>query len=494
MRFGALHAVLPLTLLISVAVADDPPRFIRSLSGPSGTVSGSNFIFDSTRSRFVYPQDKSLTIFFEWEALPGSHVLTGIWKQPDGRIGTISPDVKINTLTKTLTCYWIFNLVPGLQNGFWALDVRVDGQPSGSHPFEIAGMEEPKTDAAAPPPAPKLPTLDEIFKAVNPSLVWVHRLDNTGRRIDTASGFVIGQDRIATAFQAVDASSRLEIEFGDGRKVVMSALRAWSRNADWAILDAATGSASALPRGDPKSVGVGDRLIVFNVESGARVMGGVDIGARRMVAGFGERIQISPALAAEAAGGPLLDLAGHVVGILGGSLYPGARSPRQSTDRSLAVWNVFNILNAATPVTELPENFPAETRTLEALTGEGMMTSPVQPMAEILYGGTSNQMPKNATGSSPRDVSDFSARDAQVWIYAMLAKKSKLSRGEISVAIFDSANRIRVTSPGKKVTLGEPPERFSVSFSPANLQPGVYRVDLNWDGHPAWRTFIRVTE
>jgi hypothetical protein len=157
MRFGVIRAILPLTLLLSPVSAAEPLRLIRSLSGPSGTVSGSSFIFDSTRNRFVYPQDKSLTIFFEWDAPPGTHVLTGIWKLPDGRIGTISPDVKIDAPTKVLTCYWIFNLVPGLQNGFWTLDVRVDGQPAGSHPFEIAGMEEPKPE---PAPAPTPPTTD----------------------------------------------------------------------------------------------------------------------------------------------------------------------------------------------------------------------------------------------------------------------------------------------------------------------------------------------
>jgi hypothetical protein len=44
------------------------------------------------------------------------------------------------------------------------------------------------------------------------------------------------------------------------------------------------------------------------------------------------------------------------------------------------------------------------------------------------------------------------------------------------------------------VTLAEVQERLAISFSPAALQPGVYRVDLNWDGHPAWRMFIRVTD
>jgi len=118
------------------------PRLIRSLSGPSGKVIGTTFVFDETRTRFVFPPDRSLIVLFEWETSPGLHVLTGIWKQPHGRIAQISPDVKVETQTKSITCYWTFNLVKGMENGVWTLEVRMDGAPAGSHPFEVAGMEE----------------------------------------------------------------------------------------------------------------------------------------------------------------------------------------------------------------------------------------------------------------------------------------------------------------------------------------------------------------
>ena len=165
MHVGARHVASSLAVYatISIAMAAQGPRLIRSLSGPSGKVVGSIFVFDETRNRFVYPQDKSLTVYFEWEAQPGNHVLTGIWKEPNGRIGSISSDVKIESLTTSLNCYWVFELAPGLANGVWTLEVRIDGQPAGSHPFEIAGMNEPR---GAPEPVvsvPKQPTLDEIF-------------------------------------------------------------------------------------------------------------------------------------------------------------------------------------------------------------------------------------------------------------------------------------------------------------------------------------------
>jgi hypothetical protein len=179
---GILALALAASPLNASPSGSEAPRLIRSLSGPSGRVAGAKFIFDETRNRFVYPQDKTLTIYFEWEAPPGLHVLTGTWRQPDGRIATISADVKIETQSTSLNCYWLFNLTPELPNGVWTIEVRIDGQPAGSHPFEIAGMEAPKQEVATPEPS-KEPTVDEIYKAVNPSVVWIYKLDEAGRRV-----------------------------------------------------------------------------------------------------------------------------------------------------------------------------------------------------------------------------------------------------------------------------------------------------------------------
>ena len=77
-----------------------------------------------------------------------------------------------------------------------------------------------------------------------------------------------------------------------------------------------------LEQGRPDAVAVGDRLIVFGSEGNARTIGGAGIAGRSTVPGFGGRIQISSAVATEAVGGPLLDVFGHAVGVLGGSLNP----------------------------------------------------------------------------------------------------------------------------------------------------------------------------
>lgn len=179
MRFTTLFIAIIAFAGLPIASAEDSPKLLRALSGPSGTVVDSKFVFDETRTRFVFPQDKSLTVYFEWQSSPGSHALSAIWKKPDGGVASISPEMKMSISGTRLNAYWLFNLSPGLPNGVWTVEIRIDGQPAGSHFFEIAGMAEPKPEppsVAPPKEEPKQPSLDEIFKTITPSLVWIRKI------------------------------------------------------------------------------------------------------------------------------------------------------------------------------------------------------------------------------------------------------------------------------------------------------------------------------
>ena len=468
-------------------------RLVRAVSGPSGKVKGSSFVFDEVRSRFVHPQDKSLIVYFEWEGTEGTHVLSALWKRPDGRIDSISPDVKIESGTKELTCYWTYTLDPEMPPGVWSVEVRIDGHPAGSHPFEIAGTSSPNPALTAAP-APKPPTLDQIYRAVSPALVWVRKLGADGKRTDTASGFVIGKDRVATAFQAIDSATGLEIEFASGRKLATDKVLAWSRTADWAVLRADTGDITPVPTGDPKSIRVGERLIVFNVEADAKVIGGVDISGRRNADVLGERIQFSPGISLEAAGGPLLDVQGRVVAVVGGSAMPGGRfDPRHmSVNPTLGI--TTNNLNASTPLTAIPMQMPDSLSKLSELAASGALTAALSDMDGLIYVTTAAEMVKSASDPLPRDVCEFSKRDKQVWVISEWQKKGKVSKGMLSARVYDQQNRVRVTVDPKKMSLSSAATRSGFSFAPAPLDPGIYRVDLVWDDKAVWRTFIRIVD
>jgi hypothetical protein len=319
-------------------------------------------------------------------------------------------------------------------------------------------------------------------------------LDGNGKRSDLSSGFVLEPNVIATSFQAVDSAARLEVEFADGRKGETDEILAFSRNADWALLRMDTHTLKPIRRGDGKSVAVGERLAAFNVDGETRVLGTVDIGSQGVISGFGRRIQISPSVVPAAAGGPLIDTTGAVVGILGGSLNPGSRIAKNASSISPGLWALLAVENGATAISELPASIPSTGKTLGQLAADGSLTAPLTPMPEFIYGGTTANLPARASDAMPPDVSEFSKHDRQVSLYAMWARKGKLSKGEITVIMFDSHNRVRMNVATKKLSLSEIPQRFSIGFSPATLDPGVYRIDMNWDGRPAWRTFIRITE
>jgi S1-C subfamily serine protease len=470
-------------------------RFIKSESGPSGKIVDNRFQFDELRNRFVYPQDEFLTVYFEWEGPPGTHVLTAYWKDPQGAVVSISPDIRMETKTPELHAYWIFQITPSLRSGIWTAEIRIDGEPSGSHNFELVVPAPQQAKPPAPPPQ-KFPTLDEMYATGGRSLVWVHKSDDGGRLTDTALGFVIGAGQVATAFQAIDACARLRVDFSDGRKVMTNEVWAYNRLQDWAILRADTAKVPPLRRADNQPVPVGARYIVFNVENETtRVIGGVDITGKTTVPDFGDRIQLMPSPAREAVGGPLMNPAGDVVGVVGGSVTPGSRFDRYAMSVSPSLWSRLSGEVAATPITALPDAVPSAPRTLSDLLAEGALTQPLTPTPFLVYGGSARSVSKTPNDTSTNDASEFSRRDHLVWIYTLWRKKDKANKGITSARIYDYRNRLIVDVAPKRISIPDgPPLRVAFSFGIDSFPSGVYRVDVLWNGEAAWRTFFRITD
>jgi len=471
-------------------------RFVKSQSGPSGVAVENRFQFDEVRNRFVYPQDKFLTVYFEWEGPPGNHVLTAYWKDPQGAVASISPDVKIETKTPELHAYWIFEVAPSFKSGIWTAEIRIDGEPSGTHNFELVLPSAPPQLETAAPPSPKIPTLDEMYASVGRSLVWVYKLDDAGRHTDTALGFIVGADRVATAFQAIDAAKRLEVVFGDGRKVTTDQVWACDRLQDWAILKADTSNLPVLRRTQSATVPVGERYIVFNVENEmARVIGGVDITGKRTIGDFGDRIQLAPSPSREAVGGPLLNPTGDVVGVVGGSVTPGSRFSQYEMSVSRALWSRLNSDVTATPIAALPVTDQATPVTLSDLLAHSVLTQPLVPTPSLVYGGTARSVSKTANDASTNDTSEFSHRDRIAWIYTLWQKKDRNGKGLTSAKVYDYRNRLVIDVAPKKISLSEEASlRVAFNLGIEAFFPGIYRVDVFWNDQPAWRTFFRVTD
>jgi hypothetical protein len=231
---------------------------------------------------------------------------------------------------------------------------------------------------------------------------------------------------------------------------------------------------------------------VFNVEGAARVIGGVDIAGLRDAGVFGQRIQIAPNPAREAVGGPLLTPAGLVAGIVGGSTLPGARITRMAASLSRALWTPAADDIAATPITSLP-NTATEPATLQQLLERGVLTPPLTPSASLLYGGSAKSVPK--TMDTPADAGEFSHLDQVAWIYTLWQKKDKEGKGSVAAKVYDYRNQLLIDVVPRKVSLYErAPLRVAFDFPLKNFAPGTYRVDVLWNGQPAWRTFLKITD
>lgn len=471
-------------------------KLVRSQSGPSGKVVGSKLVIEDIRNRFVFPNDKNLVVYFEWEGPIGDHVLTGHWKNPQGAIAEISPEVRLQTTARDFACYWQYTLRAGMPSGVWTLEIRIDGRPAGAHPFEVVAPELPK-EPVPPAPKPEPPTAlttEEIYRRVLPSLVWIHKLDSAGRRVDTSSGFVFGPGRVATAFQSVDAANQLQVAFSDGRTVTSDRIAAFHRLHDWAIVEADTGTIPALEIASAAELKIGDRALTFNVEAGpTRGIGGIDITGKPADPQFGQRIGIAPALPPETAGMPVLTGMGAVAGIVGGSRTPGSRLPVLAS-RSRGLFSIAG-LSEAVPASLLtvPPNSPGDT--LGGILASGALTPPMTVAEELIYAGTTRDLSKDPRAGLGADTVDFSRRDSQVYIYALWQRRGKRGKGVVTGAVTDTSNRPFVKiQPSKVSFLNDTPTRTGISFAPTALRPGTYRVDLLLDDAVCWRGFIRIVD
>jgi S1-C subfamily serine protease len=490
---------LLLTLLTSVFALTLPADLsgsailmIRSFAGPSGKAVGRDFVLDEIRNRFVYPQDNSLVVYFEWQVPPGDYTLTAYWKDPEGRTFAISPDIKMQTTANELNAYWTFMIDSNRESGVWTAEIKINGEPAGSQSFELVMPERPMPTPAAE--TLKQPTLDELYKSLVGSLVWVYKLDDTNRRIDASSGFVVAPGSVLTAFQSIDTAAKLEIEFASGARVTTDKINSCSRMQDWAIVKVETGDVPPLQFGNASSVAVGERLLVFGIGAGtSRTIGGIDISGRIQVPRFGERITINPQLPGRAVGGPLLDLNGKVVGIIGGSLAPGALVDHRNLIIDMGTSNPENFLISITPTSAIPAELKSEPATLRALLDSGILTPRLSTTSVFSYGGVTNNLPP--IESPAITATQFSRRDPSISVFTFWGQKEKIRKGTISTKIYDAQNKLRIVAKPQSVKLSSQDQlRSSFTFVPRDLEAGLYRIDVFWDGLPVWRAFISITE
>jgi hypothetical protein len=453
----------------------------RSLSGPSGHASGATFVFDETRSRFVYPQDNTFVVYFEWVAPPGLHTISAIWKSPGGA-ASLSPDVKVDLPGGLLSAYWTFTVHPDDEPGVWTLETRVDGSPGGTHNFELFVPPVPKSDTAIS----RRPTTDEIYRYAQSAVVVIRPLNAAGERMDTSLGFIYAQDKVATAFQAIDGASTISVVFADGSEVRTDSLAGWSRSSDWAVVSLPTGSRKALKTSSSSSAKVGEKAFAFTLENEKEPVAAiVEITGRAHTS-----VRFNPALPAVSAGSPVLDAEGAVLGIVGAWDTPGSRIPAIAT-LNQAVWPANGTVGAIAPIETVALQNPP--RSLRSLADAGVLTPPMVPFSSLRYAVTTDSFSKK-TDLPDRDVREFSLKAPNVSVVTLWERRDKSKTTLVSAAIYDETNRKRSETPSRKVSLGDAAIRIVQTFGLAGLEPSAYRVDVIADGNVVWRRVLKVIE
>ena len=466
-------------------------EIIRSTSGTSGEVQKGKFILDAAKDRFEFPRDNTIVVYFEGKASDGEHALRVRWKNPEGDVVLASPEITIEAVNGELNSYWYLGLASNRKNGTWTCEIDIDGLFAGAHSSEVVFPEPPPTPVVE---VVQYPSLEELDRTVSQSLVRVHKRSNSGRRIDTSSGFVIAPDAVMTAFQSIDAAASLEIEFSDGTRVVTDKIISCDRLHDWAIVNVETWDLSPLEFGDPAAVLEGERLMVFTTEPGkGRFMGGIDITGQKVVPGFGRRILLDPEPLHIDAGGPLLDYYGKVVGIIGGSVLPGLLGDHRrqfDLDMTIAEPDLFRI--QATPMEGIPSNKTSAAKTMRQYREAGVLTPPLSEIPELVYAAITSEM---TVESILRGKRTFSREDPLLVVYTEWMKKGDIEKGSFSVRIYDLGNRLLYKGKETEIQLSSSESKsYGISMKPEGFKAGRYRIDVLWNGTPAWRTGITIKD
>lgn len=503
-----------------------PVRLIRAASGPNGRTIGDRFVFDEERRRFDLSRDKSLIVYMEWVGRAGDHRITGVWKRPDGSTAYISSDIEVRSNSQRFSAYWTFALDKSMEAGNWQLVASVDGAPAGDYSFEI--LATPIDPTAAPsssvhPPtfgqpdagdsmveakvSVRLPTLDQLYEH-RKALVRVHRLDSAGRRLGSMSGFVVMPGVVATTFQAMDVSDKVELQFPDGTKLEAKELLAYDALADWTLLRVETGPVDPPPTADSTDTKLGERFVAFNVDAqDTPVIGGVHYAGRKQD-GKAERYVFDPPLRDESMGGPLFDPGGNLVGLLSACVGSGVRAGVE-VKYVVGEFSSYCAKNTAVPVSAFSAHLSAPSGesitavSLASLRQAGVITPPLREQPALSYAGTRRlqdaPQQKRIAGRLLRDDRrQFTRADGPVAVYSWWSQPEQVKKQDsimMSVAVYDNTNKL--VKETQSLTVKPPkkaPGEVLVDFSTTDLAPGMYRVDILADMQPVWRTYIAIAD
>ena len=176
--------------------------------------------------------------------------------------------------------------------------------------------------AAAQSKAPLAP--DQIYANNKDSVVTIITFDGNEKAVSQGSGFIVGQDRVATNHHVVEGSSSALIAFSDGNVAKTTIAVSDSPVKDIVILKVGTANRPKVTIGNELQLQVGEPIYVIGAPKGltASFSSGIVSAFRQEDGEF--LIQMTASIAPGSSGGPVLDRRGQVVGIATAKMKEGS--------------------------------------------------------------------------------------------------------------------------------------------------------------------------
>jgi len=157
-----------------------------------------------------------------------------------------------------------------------------------------------------------------IAKAANGAVVSIIMSDKNGQPTAQGSGFVISKDgRIVTNYHVIKSGTSAIAKLPDGAFFVVDGVLAVDKNCDIAILKAHGTDFHSVSLGNSDNLQIGEEIVAIGnpLSLESTVSNGIISGIRNVEGEGGKFLQVTAPISPGSSGGPLLDMAGDVVGI-----------------------------------------------------------------------------------------------------------------------------------------------------------------------------------
>lgn len=214
----------------------------------------------------------------------------------------------------------------------------------------------PSADLRAQVPlSPPTLTPRAIAARAASATVGVRALGEGGKVLGNATGFFVGAGGLlATNYHAIDGADSLAIVLSNGAMVSGAALVAADPHRDLALLRVGAPAGYALPLGSDEDAVIGDRVYVMGNPLGmdGTFSDGL-VSAKRRV-GNRAMLQITAPISPGSSGGPVMNEAGEVIGVVALSFTRG-----QNLNLAVAARDLRALISAGGFARSFPPDSPA---------------------------------------------------------------------------------------------------------------------------------------